>query len=129
MQPILMFALLCWASTSHARTSAKSETHIDAGIEVHAQVVLCPKINDGDVLLKTIEDLSAEYPRITSVAIVPLGLTRYNTDPRLTAVTPEFCSSVIDQLKPVQKKLQERLGTNFALLGDEIYIKAGRSIP
>jgi len=102
---------------------------LGASIEVHAQVVLCPKINDGDVLLKTIEDLSAEYPRITSVAIVPLGLTRYNTDPRLTAVTPEFCSKVIDQLKPVQKKLQERLGTNFALLGDEIYIKAGRSIP
>ena len=122
-------ALMLGIDKSRADISQKLKRILDAGIEVHAQVVLCPKINDGDVLLKTIEDLAAEYPRITSVAIVPLGLTRYNTDPRLTAVTPEFCSSVIDQLKPVQKKLQERLGTNFALLGDEIYIKAGRSIP
>ena len=122
-------AFMLGIDKSRADISQKLKRILDAGIEVHAQVVLCPKINDGDVLLKTIEDLAAEYPRITSVAIVPLGLTRYNTDPRLTAVTPEFCSSVIDQLKPVQKKLQERLGTNFALLGYEIYIKAGRSIP
>jgi putative radical SAM enzyme (TIGR03279 family) len=122
-------AFMLGIDKSRADISQKLKRILDSGIEVHAQVVLCPKINDGDVLLKTIEDLAAEYPRITSVAIVPLGLTRYNTDPRLTAVTPEFCSNVIDQLKPVQKKLHERLGTNFALLGDEIYIKAGRSIP
>jgi putative radical SAM enzyme (TIGR03279 family) len=102
---------------------------LDAGIEVHAQVVLCPKINDGDVLLKTIEDLAAEYPRITSVAIVPLGLTQYNRDARLHPVTPEFCRTVIDQLKPVQEKFHSRFGTNFALLGDEIYLKAERRIP
>lgn len=102
---------------------------LDAGIEIHAQVVLCPGINDGDVLRKTIFDLAAEYPRITSVAIVPLGLTRYNTDARLTAVTPEFCRTVIDQVDPIQKQLRTELGTNFALLGDEIYLRAGRRIP
>lgn len=102
---------------------------LDAGIEIHAQVVLCPGINDGEVLRKTIFDLAAEYPRITSVAIVPLGLTRYNTDPRLTAVTPEFCRAVIDQLDPIQKQLRAQLGTNFALLGDEIYLRAGRRVP
>ncbi len=102
---------------------------LDAGIEIHAQVVLCPGINDGDVLRKTIFDLAAEYPRITSVAIVPLGLTRYNTDRRLTAVTPEFCRSVIDQVGAIQKQLRAELGTNFALLGDEIYLRAGRRIP
>ncbi len=102
---------------------------LDAGIEIHAQVVLCPGINDGEVLRKTIFDLAAEYPRITSVAIVPLGLTRYNTDPRLTAVTPEFCREVIDQVGAIQKQLHAQLGTNFALLGDEIYLRAGRRIP
>jgi putative radical SAM enzyme (TIGR03279 family) len=102
---------------------------LDAGIEIHAQVVLCPGINDGDVLRKTILDLAAEYPRITSVAIVPLGLTRYNTDSRLTAVTPEFCRTVIDQVDLIQKQLRAELGTNFALLGDEIYLRAGRRIP
>jgi putative radical SAM enzyme (TIGR03279 family) len=112
-----------------ADISDKLKRLLDAGIEVHAQIVLCPKINDGDVLLKTIDDLAAEYPRITSVAIVPLGLTRYNKDARLAPVTSEFCRDVINQLKPVQKKLHARLGTNFALLGDEIYLKAGYPIP
>jgi putative radical SAM enzyme (TIGR03279 family) len=102
---------------------------LDAGIEIHAQVVLCPGINDGEVLRKTIFDLAAEYPRITSVAIVPLGLTRYNTDPRLTAVTAEFCRNVIDQVGAIQKRLRGQIGTNFALLGDEIYLRAGRRIP
>src|SRR5690348_11422585 len=97
-------AFMLGIDKSRADISRKLKRLLDAGIEVHAQVVLCPKINDGDVLLKTIEDLAAEYPRITSVAIVPLGLTQYNTDSRLTSVTPEFCRNVIDQLKPIQEK-------------------------
>lgn len=122
-------AYLLGIEKSRADISQKLKRLLDAGIEVHAQVVLCPQINDGAVLTKTIEDLAAEYPRITSVAIVPLGLTRYNTDARLAAVTPEFCRNVIDQLRPLQQKLFSQLGTNFALLGDEIYLKAGRTIP
>jgi putative radical SAM enzyme (TIGR03279 family) len=112
-----------------ADISTKLARLLDAGIEVHAQVVLCPRINDREVLTKTIFDLAAEYPRITSVAIVPLGLTRYNTDARLTRVTPEFCREVIDQVTAIQKELHATLGTNFALLGDEIYLRAGRRIP
>jgi len=112
-----------------ADISMKLARLLDADIEVHAQVVLCPGINDREVLRKTIFDLAAEYPRITSVAIVPLGLTRYNTDARLTRVTPEFCREVIDQVTEIQNKLHTKLGTNFALLGDEIYLRAGRRIP
>jgi len=112
-----------------ADISTKLTQLLDAGIEVHAQVVLCPGINDGEVLKRTIKDLAAEYPRITSVAIVPLGLTRYNTDPRLTPVTPEFCRQVINDVEQLQQELHSQLGTNFALLGDEIYLRAGRSIP
>ncbi len=112
-----------------ADISGKLQRLLDAAIEVHAQVVLCPGINDDAVLKKTILDLASEYPRITSVAIVPLGLTRYNTDPRLTRVTPAFCRNVIDQVAALQKELHAGLGTNFALLGDEIYLRAGRRIP
>jgi putative radical SAM enzyme (TIGR03279 family) len=112
-----------------ADISTKLSRLLEAGIEIHAQVVLCPGINDGEILKKTIFDLAAEYPRITSVAIVPLGLTRYNTDARLTRVTPEFCREVIDQITPIQKELHKKLGTNFALLGDEIYLRAGRRVP
>jgi len=122
-------AYLLGIDKERADISAKLARMLDAGIEVHAQVVLCPGINDKEVLTKTIYDLAAEYPRITSVAIVPLGLTRYNTDARLTRVTPEFCREVIDQVGAIQKELRARLGTNFALLGDEIYLRAGRRIP
>src|SRR6476659_6517250 len=115
-------AFMLGIDKSRADISHKLKRILEAGIEVHAQVVLCPKINDGDVLLKTIDDLAAEYPRITSVAIVPLGLTRYNTDPRLTAVTPEFCSEVIDQVTAIQTQMRAEIGTGFALLGDEIYL-------
>ena len=122
-------ARLLGIDEQRADISSKLARLLDAGIEVHAQVVLCPGINDGEVLSKTIFDLAAEYPRITSVAIVPLGLTRYNTDPRLTAVTPEFCRDVIEQVTTIQKKLRAEIETNFALLGDEIYLRAGHAIP
>jgi putative radical SAM enzyme (TIGR03279 family) len=122
-------AYLLGIDKQRADISGKVARLLDAGIEVHAQVVLCPGINDNEVLKKTIFDLAAEFPRITSVAIVPLGLTRYNSDPRLTRVTPEFCRNVIDQVTDIQKQLHAKLGTNFALLGDEIYLRAGRRIP
>lgn len=122
-------AYLLGIDKDRADISSKLARLLDAGIDVHAQVVLCPGINDGDVLRKTIFDLAAQFPRITSVAIVPLGLTRYNTDARLTAVTPQFCRDVIDQVTAIQNKLRTDLGTNFALLGDEIYLRAGRVIP
>src|SRR5690349_8956756 len=122
-------AYLLGVDRQRADISTKLRRLLDAGIEIHAQVVLCPEINDREVLTKTIFDLAAEYPRITSVAIVPLGLTRYNTDARLTRVTPEFCREVIDQVTKIQKELHAKLGTNFALLGDEIYLRAGRGVP
>jgi putative radical SAM enzyme (TIGR03279 family) len=122
-------AYMLGVDKQRADISVKLRRLLDADIEVHAQVVLCPEINDKKILEKTIFDLAAEYPRITSVAIVPLGLTRYNTDPRLTRVTPEFCREVIDQVTEIQKQLYAKIGTNFALLGDEIYLRAGRPIP
>ena len=122
-------AYLLGIDRRRADISGKLQRLMDAGIEIHAQVVLCPTINDGPVLLRTIEDLAAHYPRIRSVAIVPLGLTRYNRDPRLVPVTAEFCRRVIDDVAPLQRRLRGKLGTNFAFLGDEIYLRAGRPVP
>jgi putative radical SAM enzyme (TIGR03279 family) len=122
-------AYLLGVDKKRADISDKMRRLIDAGIEIHAQVVLCPKINDGDVLRKTIYDLADLHPSVSSVAIVPLGLTRYLDDPRLTPVTSEFCRETIDQVREIQKELRVRLGTTFAFLGDEIYLKAGRAIP
>ena len=122
-------AYLLGVDKQRADITNKLARLLDAGINVHAQVVLCPGINDGEILRRTIADLAAEYPRISSVAIVPLGLTRYNTDARLTPVTPEFCASIINEVEKIQKQLRRRLGTTFAFLGDEIYLRAGIRVP
>ncbi|MEP6902398.1 MAG: DUF512 domain-containing protein [Actinomycetota bacterium] len=107
----------------------KLQTLLDNDIEIHAQVVLCPTINDGEQLEKTLRDLAAHYPRIVSTAVVPVALTRYNTDERLTKVTPEFCRRTISEVEKLQKEFRRELGVTFAFLGDEIYIKAGLPIP
>ncbi|MBO0720639.1 MAG: DUF512 domain-containing protein [Blastocatellia bacterium] len=103
---------------------------IEHGIEIHAQVVLCPTINDGAQLEKTIDDLAALHPGVVSTAIVPLGITdRHKYRDRLVAVTDRFCAEVIDQVTPIQERLRKKLRTVFAFLGDEFYIRAGRPIP
>lgn len=122
-------AYLLGVDRERADISTKMARLMDAGIEIHAQVVLCPGINDGEILRRTITDLAAFHPRVRSVAIVPLGLTRYNTDARLTAVTPEFCRQTIREVSSVQRELLPRLGTRFAYLGDEIFLKGGRAVP
>src|SRR2546421_4167620 len=122
-------AYLLGIDKERADISGKMRRMLDAGIEIHAQVVLCPKINDGDILRPTVDDLAALYPRVSSVAIVPLGLTRYLNDSRLTAVTPEFCRRTIREVTEIQRELRARLQTTFASLGDEIYLRAGWAVP
>lgn len=102
---------------------------LENDIEIHAQIVLCPEINDGAQLEKTLRDLASHYPRIVSAAIVPVALTRYNTDERLTRVTPEFCRRTIKEVEKLQKEFRKTLGVTFAFLGDEIYLKGGLEIP
>jgi putative radical SAM enzyme (TIGR03279 family) len=109
---------------------AQMKHFIEHGIEIHAQVVLCPGINDGQHLVKTIYDLAELHPGIVSTAVVPLGITdKHKYRARLTPVTDEFCAEIIDLVSPIQNKLKKRLGTVFAFLGDEFYIRAGRPIP
>jgi putative radical SAM enzyme (TIGR03279 family) len=122
-------AYLLGVERERADIGEKLRRLMDAGIEIHAQVVVCPGINDGEVLRRTVEDLASEHPRVRSVAIVPLGLTRYNTDERLTPVTPDWCRALVRETAPLQRRLRERLGTTFAFLGDEIYLRAGLRVP
>jgi len=112
-----------------ADISGKLQRLLDNDIELHAQVVLCPEINDGPQLEKTLRDLAAHYPKVVSTAVVPVALTRYNTDERLTRVTPEFCRRTITQVEKLQKEFRRDLGTTFAFLGDEIYLKGGVPMP
>jgi putative radical SAM enzyme (TIGR03279 family) len=122
-------AYLLGVDKERADIRGKMRRLIDAEIEIHAQVVLCPEINDGEILRRTIYDLAELHPSVSSVAIVPLGLTRYLNDARLTPVTPEFCRRTIREVTEIQKDLRARLGTTFAFLGDEIYLRAGGPVP
>lgn len=122
-------AYLLGVDETRADISEKLRILLANDIEIHAQVVLCPGINDGAVLEKTLRDLAADYPKIISTAIVPVALTRYNTDERLSRVEPEFCRRTIRQVELLQKEFRRELGATFAFLGDEIYLKAGHPIP
>ena len=122
-------AYLLGVDESRADISDKLERLLAADIELHAQVVLCPTINDGAILEKTLRDLAAHHPKVVSTAVVPVALTRYNTDKRLTRVTPEFCQRTIKEVEKLQKEFRKTLGVTFAFLGDEIYLKAGAEIP
>jgi putative radical SAM enzyme (TIGR03279 family) len=103
---------------------------IGAGIQLHCQVVLCPGLNDGNHLDRTIDDLLKFHPGVASLAIVPVGLTDHRKNlPELTPFNPAYARDLIARLTPVQRKLKRRIGTPFAFLGDEIYIMAGHELP
>jgi len=102
----------------------------DAGIVMHTQIVLCPGINDGAALEKTVNDLAALYPMVASLAIVPLGLTRHRKGLEILApVTEEYAASFVDEWLPKQYLLEERLKGDFLHLADEFFIKGRRSFP
>ena len=100
------------------------------GIVVHGQVVLCPGLNDGKNLERTIEDLVEMHPGVASLAVVPVGLTMHRKNlPELTPFSPAIARETIAHVGGIQKKLQKRVGSPFVYLGDEIYIMAGAEIP
>ncbi len=100
------------------------------GITMHTQVVLCPGINDGEHLGRTVADLTHLHPRVASLAIVPVGLTRHRSKlPSLAPVTKEYAAAFIATWGPAARSLAERLGEPFLFLSDEFYIKAGIPFP
>src|SRR6185503_17417443 len=99
-------AYLLGVDEKRADISDKLDRLLAADIEIHAQVVLCPEINDGAILEKTLRDLASHYPKVISTAVVPVALTRYNTDERLTRVTPAFCKGTIRDVDKLQKEFR-----------------------
>jgi len=102
----------------------------DAGIYMHFQAVLCKGINDGPMLDYTIERLLAFGERALSLAIVPVGLTRYREGLYpLTAFSRQDAGVVIDQVEKWQARCIEKIGRCFVFLADEWYVLAGRELP
>ncbi len=103
---------------------------VEGGITLHTQTVVCPGINDGVHLKKAIEDLASLSPGIDSLAVVPVGLTRYRERlPKLRTFTSEESSDIIDLVESYHDLFLDRLGTRFVWPSDEFYLKAGRPIP
>lgn len=100
------------------------------GIRLHTQIVVCPGINDKEILERTVRDLFALYPGVASVAVVPVGLTRHRA--RLKPVTPVSAENAGDMLSGIHKMQKEFLhesGTRFVFAADELYIRARKTLP
>lgn len=102
---------------------------LENDINVRAQIVLCPGVNDGEVLESTLATLLDEYSELESIAIVPLGLSRFNTESRMRVQTPEEAASVINTVSKWQQRFSSLLGRQTIHLADEFYIVAGQELP
>ena len=100
------------------------EALMAAGIEIHAQIVLCPGINDGEELERTLGYCEA-HSQVTSLAVVPLGYTKYQR--RFTSSysdDPAAARAVIEQVRPYQERARARTGRTIFQLSDEFYLDA-----
>ena len=101
----------------------------DAQIEMNCQIVLCPGYNDKEELDRTLSDLSSLYPYVNSVAIVPVGITKYRENlAKLDIFDYEAANQTINQVHRLQEKYLKELDTRFAFLSDEFYIIAKRPL-
>ena len=102
---------------------------VEAGIEVHTQVVLCPEWNDGAHLDRTLDELWALGPNVLSISVVPVGLTRYNLDRPVRLLEPEEAAAAIRQVDVARARALRERGTGWAYAGDELFLAAGAPVP
>lgn len=123
---------------SHAPDVCEQLRRLGAmGIEANTQVVLCPGVNDGAALDRTIGDLAALYPTVASISIVPVGATavaeeridRGTHAAEVGEVTPAHAAQVMGQVAPYQKRFRRELGRTLVHLADEYYLLAGVDPP
>lgn len=102
----------------------------DSGINLRCQIVLCKGWNDGEELVRTMKDLSSLYPNVSSVSVVPLGMTAHREGLcPLELFDKEECSAVIDTVSSFGDECYEKFGTRLFYESDEFYVKAERELP
>ena len=102
----------------------------DAGIIMNTQLVLCPGINDGDELRRSIEELSAFYPAVQSIACVPVGLTKYRDGlEKIEPYNKQTAGETIDIIEEYSNKFRNEFGVGLVYPADEFFIKAERDLP
>ncbi len=102
---------------------------LDHGIVVHGQVVVCPGLNDGDVLDETLAGVLDEYPDLASVCVVPLGVSQFNTEPRMRPHTVDEAAAVVDIVERWQHAFASVAGRRVVFASDEYYLRADRPFP
>ncbi|MBI2544103.1 MAG: DUF512 domain-containing protein [Candidatus Rokubacteria bacterium] len=101
-----------------------------AGIKMHCQIVLCPDLNDGAHLERSVGELAELHPGVATVAVVPVGLTAHRERlPRLRVHTPEEARGGVKTIEGWQREFQPRLGTRFVFAADELYLLGGLEPP
>lgn len=102
----------------------------EQGIKVNTQLVLCPNINDGAELQRTLNDLSQMYPNLQSVACVPVGVTKFREGlAELSPYDKQSAREVIGIIDTFSTQMLEKHGERFAFASDEFYLIAEYPIP
>jgi len=102
---------------------------LDAGVEVHGQIVVCPGLNDGDALEETLLGVLDRFPRLATLGLVPLGVSAHATEPDLRPHTEGDARRVLDTIERWQTRFLTVLGRRLAFAADEYYLLAGRAFP
>ena len=101
-----------------------------AELTLNCQLVICPGVNDGALLRRSLEELVALAPAVNSISVVPVGITRYREGLcPLTPVDREKAGEIIDLVEEFGERCIEQHGARIVFCGDELYIKAQRPIP
>jgi len=117
-------------STKAGRIMEQLRRLADGRITMHTQIVLCPGVNDGEHLERSIQALSSLHPWVASVAVVPVGLTRHRKGlVPLRPVESDLAREVIHRCRWWQREFQRRLGTRFVFPSDEFYLLSGAEFP
>lgn len=99
------------------------------GIEANLQVVLCPGVNDGEILDDTLAGILECYPGVTNVAVVPLGLSRHNTESRMRVHTSAEALDAVLRIEKWAGRFRDLLGRRVVHAADELYLRAGLDVP
>jgi putative radical SAM enzyme (TIGR03279 family) len=102
---------------------------LDHGIEVHGQVVVCPGVNDAEVLEDTLVGVLDRYAELATLCVVPLGVSRFGGAPSLRPHTTAEAIDVVDRVEAWQDRFRSLLGRRLAFASDEYYLLAGRPFP
>ncbi len=102
---------------------------LDHGIEVHGQVVVCPGLNDGAVLHQTLAGVLDRFPELATVAVVPLGVSRYSNEPAMRSHTIGEARATLDTVAEWQQRFSCAVGRRVVWASDEYYLLGGRPFP